>query len=629
MCGIFGVASTQLADGNYTAYTNMLAHRGPDAYGVYQNDEVFLGHRRLSIIDLEGGVQPFFNESKSLALIYNGEIYNYKEIRQSLILKGYRFTSNSDTETILVAYEEWGEDCVQRFEGMFAFAIWDDMSKKLFVARDRLGIKPLLYAEYNGQLVFASEIKAIIADPRFPREIDETAIVAFFNYSYIPSPYTIFAGIRKLLPGHHMTWQNGKLTIRQYWDLHFSSVENRKEDDYVDELISLFGDAVKDHLVSDVPVGAFLSGGVDSSAVVALMSQHSRNPVSTFCMGFGGDMGGYLDERRFAEEVASRFNTRHEAFEVIPNLDGIVDSIVEAFDEPFADDSSIPTYFICKLAAEKLKVVLSGLGGDELFSGYERYLGFHLQSYYSRLPKTLRKSLIAPLVEKIPERADGHYTINHLKRFARGGILSPDRTYLSYISQLGVRNGPPLLAEPDRLASNYDEIIDLYSNYFKTDNVEDSANSLNRALYCDFKTYLPDDILTLTDRISMQHSLEVRVPFLDHRLVEFSARIPPVLKMKKFKKKYLLKKAFENILPNSIMNHRKQGFVGPTSKWLKSDLKPFVLECLSEKNLAKHNYVNLRSVQILLDEHFTGKQINDKAIWSLVMFQKWFERYID
>jgi len=629
MCGIFGIASTRLEDGNYTAYTNTLSHRGPDAYGDYQNDNVFLGHRRLSIIDLEGGVQPFFNESKSLAIIFNGEIYNYKEIRQSLIQKGYRFISNSDTETILVAYQEWGESCVQYFEGMFAFAIWDNVAKRLFIARDRLGIKPLLFAEYDGKLVFASEIKAIIADPKFPREIDERAVVAFFNYSYIPAPYTIFTRIRKLLPGHHMTWQDGRVTTRKYWDLNFSPDENRNEDDYVEELLSLFSDSVKGHLVSDVPVGAFLSGGVDSSAVVALMSQHSQAPVNTFCMGFGGDMGGYLDERGFAEEVASRFNTRHVTFEVVPNLDSIVDSIVDAFDEPFADDSSIPTYFICKLAAEKLKVTLSGLGGDELFSGYERYLGFHLQSYYSRLPRFLRKSIIAPLTEKIPERADGHYTMNHLKRFTRGGALTPDQTYLSYISQLGVRNGPSLLSEPERLAPYHEEILDLYSGYFKSDNVDGPASSLNRALYCDIKTYLPDDILTLTDRISMQHSLEVRVPFLDHRLVEFSARIPPAIKLKKLNKKYILKKAFKNILPDSIMNHRKQGFVGPTSKWLKSDLKPFVLDCLSEKNLLEHNYINPGSVQTLLDEHFTGKQINDKVIWSLVMFQKWFERYID
>ena len=250
MCGIFGVVSTRLEDGDYTAYTNTLSHRGPDAYGDYQNDYVFLGHRRLSIIDLEGGVQPFFNESKSLAIIYNGEIYNYKEIRQSLIQKGYQFVSNSDTETILVAYQEWGESCVQYFEGMFVFTIWNDTSKKLFIARDRLGIKPLLYAEYNGKLVFASEIKAIIADPKFPREIDERAVVAFFNYSYIPAPYTIFTKIRKLLPGHHMTWQDGRVTIQKYWDLNFSPDENRNEDDYVEELLSLFGDSVKDHLVS-------------------------------------------------------------------------------------------------------------------------------------------------------------------------------------------------------------------------------------------------------------------------------------------------------------------------------------------------------------------------------------------
>ncbi|MDH5570144.1 MAG: asparagine synthase (glutamine-hydrolyzing) [Gammaproteobacteria bacterium] len=406
MCGIFGIASTNGNNISCKDYTDTLFHRGPDDSGFYNDNYVCLGHRRLSIIDLGGGHQPLLNDNETIIIVFNGEIYNFHELRDLLISRGYEFKTKSDTEAILHAYEEWGASCVDYLRGMFAFAIWDKMNETLFIARDRLGIKPLFYAEHNGVLYFSSEIKAIIEDNNFPREIDEQALVSYFTFSYIPAPMTIYKHIRKLLPGHTLQWSNGKVEIKKYWDIHFIPDRTKNEKAFIEEFMDIFSDSVQGHLISDVPIGAFLSGGVDSSAIVAFMSQLSSSPVNTFCMGFGGNTGGYLDERIYADIMAKKYHTNHHNFEVTPELDGILDKIVRAFDEPFADDSSIPSYFVCKIASENLKVALSGLGGDELFAGYERYLGFKLQSLYSRLPLFLRKNVISALVEKIPEQMD-------------------------------------------------------------------------------------------------------------------------------------------------------------------------------------------------------------------------------
>lgn len=626
MCGIFGFVSSKSRDIDYKRLTDTLSHRGPDDSGYYRDDNVALGHRRLSIIDLEGGHQPILNHDGTIAIIFNGEIYNYLELRNVLLQKGYVFTTHGDTETILHAYEEWGEECVNYLNGMFSFAIWNKTKKELFIARDRLGIKPLFYAIHNDTLYFASEMKAIIADSEIPLKINDTALASYFTLSYIPAPYTIYRNVKKLLPGHTLTWKNGHIVEKQYWDIHFIPDRNKSESYFLEGIMAQFKSAVGSHLISDVPLGAFLSGGVDSSAVVALMSQVSQEPVNTFCIGFGGNVGGYLDERIYAEMVAKRYSTRHKQYEVTPSAHGILDKIVDAFDEPFADDSAIPSYFVSKIAQENVKVVLSGLGGDELFAGYERYLGFRLQSFYNKIPYLIRKNLVSTLIEKIPERADGHYTINHLKRFARGGLLQPDKCYLSYISLLNESTKNNLFTDAKRFSVHQKECEDLMLGYFNSPSVHGKPDSMDRAIYCDIKTYLPDDILALSDRISMQHSLEVRVPFIDHKFMEFCATIPPELRIKWFKKKYLLKKAVSDIIPPEVISHRKQGFVGPTASWIKSDLKQSIIEILSKQELDKHGYIRHDTVTRVLDEHFSGKQIHDKLIWSLVIFQKWFSQ---
>ena len=631
MCGIAGVASIREDMRRFPIQetTDTLAHRGPDGCGYFTDRNVALGHRRLSIIDVAGGAQPIFNENDTRCIIFNGEVFNFQELREELIAKGHRFKTRSDTESVLHAYEEWGERCVERFRGMFAFAIWDAGAKTLFIARDRLGIKPLFYAEHAGRLYFASEMKAILIDRAFPREIDETALAAYFTYSYIPAPLTIYRHIRKLPPGHTLTWRDGRIAIKRYWDIAFVPDRSKSEAHFIEHFLELFQEAVRMRLISEVPLGAFLSGGVDSSAVVAMMSRASTDPVKTFCIGFGGTTGGYLDERGYARLVADRYATDHREYEVVPRFTDLVEKIVRGFDEPFADDSAIPSYFVCQMARRGVTVTLSGLGGDEAFGGYERYSGFQARRFYSLLPLGVRDTLIRTLVEKIPERSDGHYTINHIKRFTRSGALAPDLAYLGYVSRLSDGLIGTFFSDGVKFTRLHAQARDLMLGHFRSESVEGGLESLNRAFYFDIKTYLPEDILAVTDRMSMLHALEVRVPFIDHKVLEFCATIPPEMKMRWFTKKYLLKKATRSLLPAQVIDHRKQGFVGPMTQWLKTDLKDYVTENLSRKNLDRHGYLNPATVDRVLAEHFSGRQIHDTLIWSMLIFQKWYDFYID
>ena len=631
MCGIVGIASNNENMRNFPikALADTLAHRGPDGSGYYTDTHLALGHRRLSIIDVEGGAQPIYNEDGSKCIVCNGEIFNFRELRSDLIEKGHVFSTRSDTEVILHAYEQWGEECVDMLRGMFVFIIWDSKASKLFVSRDRLGIKPLFYARHNERFYFASEMKAILSVEGFPREIDEVALGAYFSYSYIPAPLTIYKDIKKLLPGHNLIWQHGEISIRKYWDLVFSPDQSKTESYFIKRFQEIFEESVKMRLISDVPLGAFLSGGIDSSAIVAMMSRISPDPVKTFCIGFGGTTGGYLDERRYAQMVADRYATDHQEHEIIPSFEGLVEKIVTGFDEPFADDSTIPSYFVCQMARRKVTVALSGLGGDEAFAGYERYLGFNLRRYYSMLPMIVRDKVLRGLVEKIPERPDGHYTVNHLKRFVRSGALSPELAYLGYISKINNGLLHSFFSDAAGFKKHHESGKDLMLDHFRSGNVQGDANSLNRVFYCDIKTNMPEDILAVTDRMSMLHSLEVRVPFADHRLMEFCATIPPEMKMRWFTKKFLLKKATRPYLPKEVIDHRKQGFIGPMTQWLKTDLKDYVQETLSRDKLGRHGYLNFSVVERIIEEHLSGKQIHDTLIWSMLIFQKWYDLYID
>lgn len=630
MCGIVCILPDKKGDREklevaIREMTSRLTHRGPDEQGHYVTERVALGHRRLSIIDLKTGQQPMFSKDGHLGIIFNGEIYNFPVVRTALIARGYDFATTSDTETILHAYQEWGEECVQRLNGMFAFCIWDARDGSIFAARDRLGEKPFFWARQNGQLVIASEMKAILANPSFDRAMDDEAVAAYFTYSYIPAPLTIYRGIRKLPPGYCLTARNGAVGIRKYWDVVFSPDRTKSEKDFVHESMEILREAVRTRLMSEVPLGAFLSGGIDSSAVVALMSLESNEPVRTFTIGFGGAPVGFDDERRYAREVAERYKTQHSEYEVNPTMEGIIEEIVRSFDEPFADDATIPSYFVCKTARENVTVALSGLGGDEDFCGYERYLGFRLGNLYQLIPGFVRNGIIRGLVERIPEFHSRHLKVDHLKRFVRSSAESPAQRYFGYVSRIrsdyrdvffsNAAQGP---AEAVRSA------VDGFQKVFDSAPAE---GSLNKVFYWDMKTYLPEDILACTDRMSMRHSLEVRVPFLDHELVEYCARIPPEMKMRYYQKKYLLRKGVSRLLPRSILAHRKQGFVGPMAQWLQRELKDLTARKLSPENLEKHGLLNVTTVRRILDEHYSGRENNDTLIWSLLVFQTWFELY--
>jgi asparagine synthase (glutamine-hydrolysing) len=632
MCGIagiyFGDHRPPDAAARIERMTLALAHRGPDDWGCHEDQRVVLGHRRLSIIDLKTGQQPIYNEDRTVSVVFNGEIYNFEEIRRRLIDRGHRFQTNSDTETIVHAYEEWGESCVESFRGMFAFAIRDERRDTLFLARDRFGKKPLFYAQYDGLFVFASEMKAILTDPRFERRIDDEAFAAYFLLSYIPAPLTIFAGIRKLRPGHTLTIDRDGIRERQYWDITFKPDRSRREADILDEFTTRFEEAVRLRLISDVPLGAFLSGGIDSSAVVAFMAKaRGSDPVRTFTIGFSGADGAADDERQYARMVADRYHTDHKEYEVQPDVAGVIEAIVRGFDEPFADDSMIPSYFVCQLARQHVTVALSGLGGDEAFLGYERYLGFQLSEWFNRVPAAIRSGLIGPLVGSLPELGFAGNRINHVKRFVRSAVSDEARRYFGYVLKIAPEYRQRLFGDG---AHGNQTAMDAVQQRFVAHYREARADDpMDRVLYCDIKTYLPDDILALTDRMSMCHSLEVRVPFLDHELFEFAATIPSEMKMKWLRKKHLLKKGLAKMLPGPVLSHRKHGFVGPMPQWLRKDLKPYTLSVLSPERLARHGFFNSGTVSRILSDHFEGRQTNDTLIWSLVVFQTWFDLYVD
>jgi asparagine synthase (glutamine-hydrolysing) len=629
MCGIVGLyyytphPSANLKD-EITRATQSLYHRGPDDWGTFLHMGAALGHRRLSIIDIESGRQPMFNEDGSKCIVYNGEIFNYLELREELLEKGHRFRTNSDTETILHAFEQWGEECLHRFIGMFAFAIYDLGSRCLFLARDRLGIKPLFYRDHGDRFLFASEIKGILTQTGISRDIDETAMYAFFNLSYIPYPLTIFKEIRKLPPGHYMNISSSGSSLHQYWDLEFSPDYERTEKDTINEFLHLLEDSVEKRLISEVPLGVFLSGGIDSSVVAALMSKFSNSSVQSYTIGFGGNKGDFKDERKYARLVAGIHKTDHTEYEVQPHIDSVIKPIVAAFDEPFSDDSTIPSYYLYQTARQSITVGLSGLGGDENFAGYERYLGFKMGDYYEKLPSFLGKNLLPGLTEILPDGNLFGLKIDHLKRFLRSGNLSvPDR-YLGYLNKFPTKYRNTFFIS-DFWDSYRDFEKSLIDDFFHSGNAE---HTMDKLLYFDIKTYLPEDILACTDRMSMHHSLEVRVPFIDHRVVEYCATIPWQLKLRGLKKKYLLRKGTSNILPRQILNHKKQGFVGPMSAWLRKDLRQYTESILNSESFGKYGLISYSAVKTILDDHFSGKENNESLIWSLVVFQVWVDTYL-
>ncbi len=596
----------------------IIRHRGPDDQGVMVKTGVALGMRRLSIIDLVSGNQPMSGENGSVTIVFNGEIYNFQELKPNLESRGHTFHTHSDTEAIVHAYEEFGPECLKDLRGMFAFAIWDDKARTLFIARDRAGKKPLYYTTTpNGTFVFGSELKALLEHSDVEREINAEALDAYFTLGYVPDPLSIFRNIQKLPPGHYLTFINGQVTVKQYWDFEFKSGESRNEDDYLDELRALLDESVRLRLISDVPLGAFLSGGIDSSTVVGLMARNMGQPVKTFSIGFHEDS---YNELKYARLTAERFGTDHHEFFVTPDICEVVDELVWHFDEPFADSSAIPTYMVSKLARDHVTVVLSGDGGDELFAGYTRYAVERKRGGFERLPKPLREGVMRPLSQRLPHATWGRNYLHNVS-------LDPISRYLDSVSVFTSLNRSSLYTSdfsrqlgPGGYAGGlFNELVDKVK----------TNNPLDRLLYLDSKTYLPGDILTKVDRMSMAVSLEARAPLLDHKLIEFVTRIPSSLKLAGLETKHLLKRAVKDLVPAEILHRPKQGFGVPIQEWINQQLRSRIRDTLSDARTRQRDYVDSRYVDVLLDEHERGRRDHSMALWALVMLELWHRQFLD
>ena len=604
--------------------TGVMQHRGPDEDGFHFNGEIGLGMRRLKIIDLSTGRQPIHNEDETVWLVFNGEIYNYQDLQAMLEKQGHRFYTRTDSEPIVHLYEEYGEKCVEWLRGMFAFALWDSRRKRLLLARDRVGVKQLYYSVGDESLVFGSEIKCLLQDPAKKRGVDLKALREFFTYLYIRGEATIFEGIRRLPPGHLLVCEGSKRSLIRYWELQPRPRQDADEREVLEQFRGLFREAVRLRLMSDVPLGAFLSGGIDSSAVVAEMAMLSSGPVKTFTIGYEAE-GMWYDERRYARMVAERYATEHHEFVVRPQVADIIPTIIRSFDEPFGDSSTIPSYYVSKMTREHVTVALSGLGGDEVGAGYERYLGGLVAERYEKIPRLIRENLIANLVNRLPDSGRG-LGIDRLKRFVAGAKYPFPERYRRFLSTFTPEQLERLLVPEVRGGSEADPSGDGFAGIFHKLRSQDT---LTQMVFADISTYLPDDLLVLTDRLSMIHSLEARVPFVDHELLEFVATIPSRLKLRGWTKKYLLKKAFSSILPKEVLWRQKKGFSVPLAVWFRGALRPFLLDWLQEARIKRLGYFEPQEVSRLIDEHLARRHNHENKLWALVVFTIWHQLYME
>lgn len=596
---------------------DVITHRGPDDEGFYTDGGLAIGMRRLSIIDLATGHQPISNEDGTVWIVFNGEIYNYAELRDDLCRRGHRFRSNSDTETIVHLYEEFGEQCVEKLRGMFGFAIWDARTHKLLLARDRIGKKPLHYAQFGDTLIFGSEIKSLLQYPGLKREPKLEALSDFLSFGYVPDAETAFRGIYKLPPGHTLTFQHGRLSTRQYWDFTYDDLRPVRDlREYTAQLRDELDEAVRIRLMSEVPLGAFLSGGIDSSTVVGLMARHSAQPVKTFSIGFSE---ASFDELEYARITAKHFQTDHHEFVVTPDVCRLVEEIVWHHDEPFADFSSIPTYVVSKLAREHVTVVLSGDGGDEVFGGYERYVRHKRREIFENLPKAARHGVLLPLSRMLPQITPG-------KNFLRNIALDPAARYVDSVTLFDEHAKRRLLTPATlRALQGYDATRE-FRHLF---NLPTSHERMDHLMYLDSKTYLPGDILAKVDRMSMAHSIETRAPLLDHKLIEFVQQIPSSLKVHGFETKYILKQAMQGVVPEPILRRTKKGFSVPLKVWFKGELKELLQDTLGDQRTRERGLLNQRTVQTIIQEHLRGRRDHARTLWALLTLELWHRTFID
>ena len=626
MCGITGFVRNDgkpVDEALLARMNEAIRHRGPDDDGFYVNGSVGMAMRRLSIIDLKGGQQPIHNQDRTAWIVYNGEIYNYLELREKLEKLGHTFYTNSDTEAIVHAYDQYGIDCPKHLRGMFAFAIWNERDQELFLARDRVGKKPLLYALVNGQLIFASEFSALLLHPDVSRQIEPEALDYYLSFMCIPAPLTAYRAIRKLEPGHWLRWRKGEIEIQRYWQPDFTKKLALNEEEAGERTVEILREAVRVRLMSEVPLGAFLSGGIDSSAVVALMAQESSERVKTFSIGFDEqDFSELHHARRIAEHVGAdhhEFIVRPDAVEVLPML-------VEHYGEPYADSSAVPTYYVAKETRKHVTVALNGDGGDESFAGYERYVAMGLTEKYRRVPSFLRESLIKETVNLIPTSPTKRSMARSVQRLLDGVSRPRVDRYTYWVSVFNDETKKPLYSDFFREQTMQADPTGLLDTWFKRAN---GIGIVDAMLLTDQMTYLPNDLLVKVDIATMAVSLEARSPFLDHHVIEFAASLPQNLKLRRLTTKYLLKKVLRKLLPSENLNRRKMGFGVPIGHWFRGKMQPFLREVILSDKALRRGLFQPETVRQLVELHTRGERDYSHQLWTLLMLELWFNRFID
>ncbi len=627
MCGITGSITNngQAVDRSIIERMNAaIEHRGPDDDGFFVDEHAALGMRRLSIIDVAGGKQPIHNRDRTKWIVFNGEIYNFQELRDDLEQRGHEFYTRSDTEVIIHLFDEYGPACVDRLRGMFAIAIWDTVEKKLFLARDRVGKKPLLYSlQSNGDLVFGSEFRALLAHPSVSREVDLAAIDSYLSYLCVPAPQTAFKSIRKLEPGHWLLWKNGEIETHRYWLPDFSKKISITQEEAIDETTRLVREATKMRLISEVPLGAFLSGGVDSSIVVALMAEESDKPVKTFSIGFDEQD---FSELKYAKRVAAYVGAEYNEFIVRPNALEVLPILVEHYGEPYADSSAIPTYYVAKETRKHVTVALNGDGGDESFAGYERYAAMKLAGRYQQIPAIFRKPFIEKAIGMLPSSELTRSRIRDVKRFIKAAELSKTDRYFRWVTAFDQAGKEGIYT--DQFAA---EVAGRKASQFLDDwfTQANGSSILDAALLTDQMTYLPNDLLVKVDIATMANSLEARSPFLDHKVIEFAASLPPGMKMRGYQTKSLLKKVAARLVPKEVVYRRKMGFGVPIGKWFRGEMKEFLTEILLSERSLTRGIVKPDVIKRFVVEHTSGERDHSFQLWAFLMLELWFQRFID
>jgi asparagine synthase (glutamine-hydrolysing) len=626
MCGIAGIVRNDKGEVDQALLGRMCAairHRGPDDEGFYVNGPVGLGMRRLAIIDLKSGQQPIHNQDRTAWIVFNGEIYNYRELRDKLEKLGHSFYTNSDTEAIVHAYDQYGADCPNHLRGMFAFAIWDERTQELFIARDRVGKKPLLYAQVNGQFIFGSEFSALLQHPDIGKDIDFEALNQYLSFMCVPAPLTAYQAIRKLEPGHSLRCRKGEIRIERYWQPDFSRKLDISEQEAGERTVEILREAVKVRLMSEVPLGAFLSGGIDSSAVVALMAAESSTPVKTFSIGFEEED---FSELHHARRVAEHVGADHHEFIVRPDALEVLPILVEHYGEPYADSSAIPTYYVARETRKHVTVALNGDGGDESFAGYERYAAMRLAERYHRIPAVLRELVVRQAIELMPSSETKRSRIRDVKRFVQSASLPKVERYLRWVSVFDSQAKQDLFTENFSRQTKSDSAASMLDPWFARAN---GSGIVDAALLADIMTYLPNDLLVKVDIATMANSLEARSPFLDHHVIEFAASLPEKYKLRGLTTKYLLKQMLRKLLPAENLDRRKMGFGVPIGHWFRGKLQPFLRETLLAEASLNRGLFRPEAVKRLVELHTRGERDHSPQLWTLLMLELWFQRFID